>query len=261
MAPTYWDVHNGLIDRVITVFPQASRFVEKNREQKRNPSVERIGAEGDGIFDFALSLIKEHGPEDARLKSLLELLEHEYRSSPPQGEGSGIKTVISIEFIGGIADLSDPLRSSFIEILPPGLKAKSEAFERSKALCLELAAADPWLAEYVHGQIDCYEEILPHVIVGDLFPKLLERMREFGSGDHVVAKVLSVLESTMENDPEDEPILGAKNVIAVSFIEHMPTQGEQGAKLAEMLPPAMKAELSRQESLSRRHRDAESQSG
>lgn len=231
----------------MATFPDSEAFIQAYREEIRGPIEEQRFTNGDGIFDYSLSLIESEGIEGPGLKALLDFLEKEFDSAPVLGEGSGMRTVIALHFISGIGDLDESLKEAYIEALPPGLKEKANAEERAKQLCLDLADADPWLAKYVDDQIEDDEQILPHVIVGDLPSKLLGRMERYGPDDHIITKVLDVLETSMKTDPEEPPIHGPINVIAISFIEHMPYRGEYGAKLAEMLPPAMWAELEEQD--------------
>lgn len=84
---------------------------------------------------------------------------------------------------------------------------------------------------------DLQGEILPHLFVADV-ERWAEKAVEGTATLNQVEEVLEFLEKALLKDPEKDGEL-----IAVSFLEHLPRPDEPGAKLRDMLGPGLTEEL------------------
>ena len=87
-------------------------------------------------------------------------------------------------------------------------------------------------------------ELLPHVLFGDLTRWVIELYRE-STGSRAKAEVLSRTIAFLEREFADPSNVPAQNLIAVSFLENLHQAGPDYAAIREVLGPHLKEELQR----------------
>ena len=104
------------------------------------------------------------------------------------------------------------------------------------AFCQELAQQIPDIAEILSKHVNDYDELLPHVFMGDVTRYVSN------DGSHRT-DVVQALEKAFANEgPEVEEL------IAVSFVENLETQEELKKALSGVDAPRLVAEWKRQHS-------------
>lgn len=102
----------------------------------------------------------------------------------------------------------------------------------------ELVASHPYLQSiYDEHMEDNYGELLPHLLIADFCRWACAS--QVSSLDSVKSFLIS-LEHRFDAVGGGGSLVD--NLIAVSFIEHLPLPGEAGADIARLLGPKMKAE-------------------
>ena len=102
-----------------------------------------------------------------------------------------------------------------------------------------LVHAHRWFLGLLQEHLDFYDGLLPHLLLADV-----ERWAEAALADgsegslQRLAAVLAFLEQGMLGGAE------AKELISVSFLEHLPRPGVPGSELRSLVGPACIAQLS-----------------
>ena len=85
-------------------------------------------------------------------------------------------------------------------------------------------------------------EILPYVFLGDVTRYVLSLLFAGSSGDlearRELRRILDYLEDAYSNGGEE-----IQDLIALSFLENLPRQGERGAQIRDMVGPNLKKQL------------------
>ena len=102
----------------------------------------------------------------------------------------------------------------------------------------------PEQANLVDQSINNYGELLPHFFVADLVRFLVAKYCELKRQDENINLIKRIMEF-MEHQFVSAPPLIVE-LIAVSFVENMPYEHEGGARIVDLLPASLKAELARQ---------------
>ena len=101
----------------------------------------------------------------------------------------------------------------------------------------------PFLQKTLEDHLDQNDELLPHVLFGDI-TRLLLRMHSEAVAERRGFKhledVLAFLDRTF-SDGGDK----VQELLSVSFLENLPVRRHNGADLQDLLGPALKAELTR----------------
>jgi hypothetical protein len=91
----------------------------------------------------------------------------------------------------------------------------------------------PILLPLTQVHLDDYDELLPHVLLGEITRWAVQRY-EADPADGNLHAALNFMEEAFAADGADEIEL-----IAASFLENLPTIGEDGAEIRALLGPAM----------------------
>jgi hypothetical protein len=83
-------------------------------------------------------------------------------------------------------------------------------------------------------------ELLPHLYMGEVTQWLVDAAAS--SCDDDVRESLAFLEQQFQNDES------VRELIAVSFLENLPSRGEPSARIRQVLGPVLREELQRLES-------------
>jgi hypothetical protein len=102
----------------------------------------------------------------------------------------------------------------------------------------QLAALDPSLQAALRQHIADHERVLPYLFLGDAARWTIAR---YLAGDIEAARrLLALLESQYANGDE-----GARDLIALGFVENLPSTGAPAAELRKMLGPRLSEEYGR----------------
>jgi hypothetical protein len=101
------------------------------------------------------------------------------------------------------------------------------------------------LREHVVGFSDLYDqhvrdndEVLPHVLMGDLVDSLADRVHAEGAGSQAVRVALDLLERGMQ--AEDERL---QELISVSFLEDLDPEDTSFSQLEALMGPGLRHQL------------------
>jgi hypothetical protein len=101
------------------------------------------------------------------------------------------------------------------------------------------------LREHVAGFSEVYDEhvrdndeVLPHVLLGDLVDFLTERVHTEGAGSQSVRAALDLLERGMQ--AEDEKL---QELISVSFLEDLDPEDTSFSQLEALMGPSLRHQL------------------
>lgn len=100
-----------------------------------------------------------------------------------------------------------------------------------------LVAGIPGAEEVLRSHVDDNDEVLPHVLLGDLMPWLVDELDRPGSRA-VVQEIVNRFETGFATGP---PLVD--ELVAVSFLESLPRPGERGAELRTLLGPRCAAHV------------------
>lgn len=100
-----------------------------------------------------------------------------------------------------------------------------------------LVANFPYLEPLLQDHVEDFGEVIPHVFFGDL---TRYAVTAFIQGDDMeqLKDLLAELERAFHAGNDE-----VANLIAVSFVENLPSPGEQGEDIRELLGPGLRAEL------------------
>lgn len=99
----------------------------------------------------------------------------------------------------------------------------------------QLAGVNPSLDKLLHEHRRYNEGELPYVFMGEV---VSWGVAEFLNGNvDAVSGVLALLESAYEEGNED-----VQGLIALGFVESMPSTGQSGAQMSELLGPLLAGE-------------------
>jgi len=105
----------------------------------------------------------------------------------------------------------------------------------------DLAAAFPSLQPLMDGHIDDYDEVLPHVFLGDVHRYVADTLN--GDDDASASDVQGIIDFLEDRFRRGEDTV--RELISVSFVELLPRPGERGAHVRTMLGPELSAEARR----------------
>lgn len=87
-----------------------------------------------------------------------------------------------------------------------------------------------------------YDELLPHVLLGDLARFLIARVKEVGTSDLAVQSALALLESAANSGDGR-----LQNLVLVSFLENLDPDDPPARALKDALAPSLRAQLKNSE--------------
>jgi hypothetical protein len=178
-------------------------------------------------------------PDSAgQFQELLEFLESEV------GSADETDTLIAEAFLANLP-LDDDPRGSVQVVLGPRLRRLLErrpSVTSTHRAVQRLVAAEPALSADLNEHAETYEQLLPHVFMGELIDRLIEWTR---SGEPALARVRNVLAAMEDEYGKDFEV---DELIAASFLEDLPERGEPGSDILEFLGPKLGKELTRQRS-------------
>lgn len=101
------------------------------------------------------------------------------------------------------------------------------------ALCWHV----PELLPTMQAHLDTYEELLPHVLMGDVTRWIVEKFCE-NPEDELLKKTLEFMEKSFSQGSYD-----TQEIITVSFLENLPSPGEDGFEVRSLLGRSLQDEL------------------
>lgn len=110
-----------------------------------------------------------------------------------------------------------------------------------KQTMLELVRDHPDLQPLLDEHLDDFHELLPHLLIADVCRWVLAN---YAGVPREVRRLLAWLEDHFETGGAERMRLD--DLIAVSFIEHLPARWERDGEIVDELGPKMAAEYSRQ---------------
>jgi hypothetical protein len=110
--------------------------------------------------------------------------------------------------------------------------------EESQAAIRMLVAEHPILQPILDEEIRADDEILPHLVMAEI-ARFLGRLVAERRDDPVVIREVEAIIRTLDVQLR-EGAYSVKNVIAVSFLEQLPSTGEPGTEIRELLTPALR---------------------
>jgi hypothetical protein len=108
----------------------------------------------------------------------------------------------------------------------------------STAAIRGLVAAHPILRPVLDEHVRLCDEILPNVVMAEIARHVGTLVADRGDDPvviHEVEAIIRTLDAQLLNGADS-----VKNVVAVSFIGHLPSTGEPGAEVRELLTPALR---------------------
>jgi hypothetical protein len=108
----------------------------------------------------------------------------------------------------------------------------------SQAAIRVLVAENPILQPILDEQVRDNDEILPHVVMADIARFLGRLVADQHDNPAVLGEIdgiVRTLDAQLQAGADS-----VKNVIAVSFLEQLPSTGEPGTEIRELLTPALR---------------------
>ncbi|HSR68677.1 MAG TPA: hypothetical protein VLU25_12130 [Acidobacteriota bacterium] len=115
------------------------------------------------------------------------------------------------------------------------LSAETVAFVG--ALVYRFPALLPVLEEHLQDQDG---EVLSHVFFGDLTRWIVGRLETAGRKDRILREILDFMEHAFGRGEGE-----VQELIAVSFLENLPSPGEPGSEIRSLLGPLLQEQLKR----------------
>ncbi|TDU90989.1 hypothetical protein EV138_4590 [Kribbella voronezhensis] len=234
----------GFLRRLLKAVPALRGEWDRARavyEQNRGVGL-RAPTPGSFLIGLAFSTVHRWVEGDAeagdRLRALLAFLENE-AADPETAE-------FAARFVSCLPDPGER-DSAVLDLLGPRLRElKNEQVRRDDesvspavvAFLHRLADEIPFLRQQVLEHFEEYRNPLGHVVVGGLVPEVCARYA--GGEVELIRPLLAFLEREFEQNPDVD------NVIAVSFVEMLPSPDQPGAGIEHALGPKLRAELDRQ---------------
>jgi hypothetical protein len=103
------------------------------------------------------------------------------------------------------------------------------------ALCYDT----PELIDLLQSHLDTYEELLPHVFMGDFTRWVVGKFNDDRS-DPNLRRLLVFIEESFSRQDES-----SQEIISVSFLENLPQVGEDDDEVRTVLGPHLRGELGR----------------
>ncbi|MEQ7127171.1 hypothetical protein ABN034_21860 [Actinopolymorpha sp. B11F2] len=227
----------ALLTRLTQAVPGLASMLSEHRQQ--------FGHQAPRAFLRTAAFVTAAGyqsrdPDSAgQFQELLDLLESEV------GRDDETDALIAGSFLANLP-LGDDPRGSVDAILGPSLRSlldRRPSITASHRAIQRLVAAEPALIGELNEHLETYDELLPHVFMGELIDRLTEWI---GSGQEpALARVRNVL-STLEDEYGKD--FEVDELIAASFLEDLPERGEPGSGILDLLGPKLGKELNRQRS-------------
>ncbi|MFH0899680.1 MAG: hypothetical protein V2A73_03500 [Pseudomonadota bacterium] len=104
----------------------------------------------------------------------------------------------------------------------------------------ELRARVPGFAQVYEEHIRDYDEVLPHVLLGELVRFLADEIRSHGQQSTALCEAMELLERGMGS--LDSRL---QELIAVSFLENLEPQDEAFATISSMFGPRLREQYQR----------------
>lgn len=82
-----------------------------------------------------------------------------------------------------------------------------------------------------------YDEVLPHVLVGDLVRFLLQEVRTHGAGSTALRAAMDLLEQAMSSDDQR-----LQELVAVSFLENLDPEDPGFTEISTLFGSSLRAE-------------------
>jgi hypothetical protein len=225
----------ALLARLAEAVPRFPDMLAEHREQ--------YGQQAPQAFLRTLAFVSAAGyqsgaPEAAgEFQNVLDILEAEV------GKDDEVDELIAGAFLANAPLDGDP-RGSLQPLLGPqlrGLLDKVPAHDSTHGFVHRLVAGEPALVEDLNEHLDTYEELLPHLFMGELIDRLVDWLRSSQDADLArVRTILRVLDDEYGKDFEIDEL------IAASFVEDLPDADDPGSGILELLGPKLKKELNRQ---------------
>ena len=95
----------------------------------------------------------------------------------------------------------------------------------------------PSLLPLLQEHLDTYDELLPHVFLGEVTPWIVERYQADPDDPELRAALSYIDEYFGTSSPSDRELIG------VSFLENLPRADEPGSEIRDALGPALRAHL------------------
>lgn len=94
---------------------------------------------------------------------------------------------------------------------------------------------NPALMPLLKEHLDDFDAVLPHLLLADVTRWTVERAQQAqGHQDLELQAVLEDLENAFSNKSGD-----ARELVGVSFLENLPSKGQEGFEVRELLGPTM----------------------
>ncbi len=110
--------------------------------------------------------------------------------------------------------------------------------EESQAAIRSLVSEHEMLQPILDEHVRDGDEILPHVLMADI-ARFMGALVADRSDDPVVMRDVEAIIGTLDTQFR-EGGYAVRNVVAVSFLEQLPSTGEPGTEVRELLTPALR---------------------
>ncbi|WP_237742795.1 DUF7674 family protein [Actinopolymorpha alba] len=231
----------GLVEGLVEAIPPLRTILDEHRREFGDQAPEAFLRT---LAFVAVSHYLSGAPSTGdQLREVLHFLE------PRFGTDEQTDELIAASFLAHLPLPDDP-RARALELLGPKLRSQLELLRQGKGIPVSSPTADtvqrlvravPALEPDLREHVEFYDELLPHLFLGEVSSKLVEW---FQSGDpdelaQVRASVVA-LEAAYGSNYEVDELIGA------SFVENMPGPGEPGDGIVQHFGPKLRAVLKRQ---------------
>ncbi|MBM7783621.1 DUF7674 family protein [Tenggerimyces flavus] len=227
------------INALVTQLAEAvTRFPDMLAEHR-----EQYGPQAPRAFLRTLAFVSaagyQSGASDAagEFQKVLDILDAEV------GKDDAVDELIAVAFLANAPLDGDP-RGSLQQLLGPklrGLLDKVPAHDSTHGFVHRMVAAEPALAADLNEHVETYDDVLPHLFMGEIVDRLVEWI---GSGEEsALARAGTVLQALEDEWGKDYEI---DETIAASFVENLPDEDSSDRKILSLLGPKLKKELDRQ---------------
>lgn len=228
---------DAFVDRLVQAVPSLRQMWDQHRKEFGDQAAEAF------LRTLAFVTVNRYLSGDpgasGELGRVLRFLETQFGADPDNDR------LVVVSFLANLPGPGDP-GGRALDLLGPTLRGQLESQRQGKGVPVPSPTADmvtrlvrsvPVLESDLREHIEFYDELLPHLFMGEVTPQLVDWLQ---AGDVPRARaVLDALEAEYGKDYQVDELIGA------SFIENLPTD-DSVSVVVELLGPKLRAVFDRQ---------------